>query len=235
MLPSGKNTSQVRDTPRRLTMTKYHISTATGRVNICRATVKDCPVSSADAHFSSKEAAYEGRERMLNQEHGVFKSSLNKRAAARLTPLQAAVGKALPDVDIATANKLLDLYKGARFENSFVTRAKRLLNPSAPQDAVAQAKDAYQKVQHLQQVSSYSPQTSWTYEPGEAPFKRVLDEEGNSRGSIELRDGDYILGARNSSNRRLVQFPKTAFESEHEAVEYFKDWSYGNSSVITSD
>lgn len=47
---------------------KFHINQETGRVNICRATVKDCPVGGESDHFATKEEAYAAREGRLNEE-----------------------------------------------------------------------------------------------------------------------------------------------------------------------
>lgn len=50
-------------------MTKYHINQETGRPNICRATVKDCPVGGE--HFNSKEEARAGFEAQQSGSFGV--------------------------------------------------------------------------------------------------------------------------------------------------------------------
>jgi hypothetical protein len=75
----------------------------------------------------------------------------------------------------------------------------------------------------------------WTYIPGEGRFKMLLDAEGRARGSVQLREGLFILGARNASSRRLISFGKSNFETEEEAVIYFNYWVNANLLVRTTD
>jgi hypothetical protein len=75
----------------------------------------------------------------------------------------------------------------------------------------------------------------WTYIPGEGQFKMLLDTDGRARGSVQLREGLFILGARNASNRRLISFGKSNFETEEEAVIYFNYWVNANLLVRTTD
>lgn len=51
---------------------KYHISKTTGRVNICRADVRACPIGGE--HFTTKEEAKKASEKALEVSYGSLKS-----------------------------------------------------------------------------------------------------------------------------------------------------------------
>ncbi|MEQ6896272.1 hypothetical protein [Microbacterium sp. KR10-403] len=75
---------------------------------------------------------------------------------------------------------------------------------------------------------------NWHREPGEAPLKKLRDSEGTIRGSVQLREGVYILGARVESTRRLILFEKSNFDTVEEAMSYFQAWSKENPTVVTT-
>jgi hypothetical protein len=85
------------------------------------------------------------------------------------------------------------------------------------------------------ETSQISIEARWTIIPGEGRFKMLLDSDGNSRGSVQLREGMFILGARDTNTRRLISFGKSNFETEEEAVTYFNEWVGANPLVPTAD
>ncbi len=75
----------------------------------------------------------------------------------------------------------------------------------------------------------------WEHVPGEGLFKLILDEHGTVRGSVQARDGDFILGSRNASNGRLIFFATNNFATEAEALGYFREWVQVNPHLATTD
>lgn len=74
----------------------------------------------------------------------------------------------------------------------------------------------------------------WTHIPGEGMFKPLLDANGNTRASLQFREGFYVLGARDASTRRLIFFDRSNFESEEQAVSYFNEWASAHGDVRTT-
>jgi len=207
-------------------MTKFHINSETGRVNICRATVQACPIGSAEEHYTSKEAAYAGREAKYSEEIGTF-STQSKKPSEAIAGLQRELTSIDPKVDAQTAGELVELYKKHRFERSFVTAASKLIS--------GDGNKLYEKVRRFQSVDSARAQDSWTVVRGEGAFKRIVDDEGNALGSIQNRDGFYILGARDTKTRRLVSFGSSnSFETTDDAVDSFKKWAHSNMGMNTT-
>lgn len=60
-------------------MTKYHISPATGRPNICRATIQ-CPIGDSTEHYNSKAEAQAGFEHKMTSE--TVPSAVSKKKPA---------------------------------------------------------------------------------------------------------------------------------------------------------
>lgn len=208
-------------------MTKFHINSETGRVNICRATVQACPIGSADDHYTSKEAAYEAREAKYSEEIGTFATQSKKQPSEAIASLQRELTSIDPKVDAQTARELVELYKKHRFESSFITAASKLVS--------GDGNKLYEKVQRFQSVDSARAQDSWNVVRGEGAFKRIVDDEGNSLGSIQNRDGFYILGARDTKTRRLVSFGSiNSFETTDDAVDSFKKWAHSNMGMNTT-
>jgi hypothetical protein len=84
-------------------MAKYHINPATGRANICKASVKPCPISGPAEHYTSKEAAQAAQEQKLTEDFGAVGAPASVKTAA---PLSAA-GKAN---ELIYEYSLLDTY-----------------------------------------------------------------------------------------------------------------------------
>lgn len=77
-------------------------------------------------------------------------------------------------------------------------------------------------------------QDEWTFIPGEGRFKYFIDGAGVSRGSLQLREGFYILGTRHADSRRLIFFDQSVFDSEEDAVAYFNEWVLANPNTTTT-
>lgn len=79
-------------------MTKYHINNETGRVNICRAQLDNCPLRNSDGeiveHFDNKNAAVAFNEQKLNKAHKPL-TSLSKPRKQRLKGITEAENQAL--------------------------------------------------------------------------------------------------------------------------------------------
>lgn len=59
--------------------TKYHVNMETGRVGVCRATKKGCPLGVDTPHFDTKEQAKEYIEKSEAEMHGTF-STISKKS-----------------------------------------------------------------------------------------------------------------------------------------------------------
>lgn len=59
----------------------------------------------------------------------------------------------------------------------------------------------------------------WTNVPGEGNIKQIRNPRGKETASIQLRDGFYLLGARDEAGQ-FVYFQQNSFSSEHEALKY---------------
>lgn len=217
-------------------MAKYHINPETGRVNICTATVQECRYGSADDHYTSKEAARKASEDKLTEDLGVFaqmpaKTTGHQDANDREPQLADVLKEIVPAITAAKTKKLTRLYSDHPFTIDFIERLDPILGDLTPRDAV----EVYEAVERFTLIDSYYPQRGWSVNSGEPMFKRILDNEGNSRGSIERRDGFYILGARDRKTEKLIHFEDNSFETANDAVEYFQKWSRVNHSAITGD
>lgn len=67
--------------------------------------------------------------------------------------------------------------------------------------------------------SALNVDTDWTVIPGEGRFKFITSDEGSEKASIQLRDGFYILGARDA-NGGFVHFQENSFISEDDALKH---------------
>lgn len=72
-------------------MSKYHISPTTGRPNICRASVRACPISSADGHYDSADEARAAYETSMEAQtfKSVSKGKESKTVDPRIAEIQA--------------------------------------------------------------------------------------------------------------------------------------------------
>lgn len=68
-------------------MNKYHISPTTGRPNICRATVRACPIGGQDEHYSSADEARNAYETKMSDQ--TFQSV--SKGSKKMKPLPQSV------------------------------------------------------------------------------------------------------------------------------------------------
>ena len=69
--------------------------------------------------------------------------------------------------------------------------------------------------------SNFVIDAQWENIPGEGRFKFIKSTTGKKTASIQIRDGFYMLGARDEAGG-FVHFEQNMFISEDEAVEYLK-------------
>lgn len=69
--------------------------------------------------------------------------------------------------------------------------------------------------------SSFEIDSEWTRIPGEGHFKFIKSTSGKETASIQIRDGFYMLGARDEAGG-FVYFQENSFISENEAIDYLK-------------
>lgn len=290
-------------------MVKYHINPETSRVNICRASVKDCPVSGSSDHYDSKEEAFAARENKLTEELGTF-TPLVRNAEATKPPRTPEMEKASnayyefylneirkdPESD---SKRIEDVAKLVGLEPDFL-KEEVVRQRAKDAELRAEAKKAYDA--KVEEVIAALPQTikkgsivavpyygtdvirmikvdslrrgvisgntvhdgdvyeeiymedvplstvlkssrnlplkadtNWSFIPGEGRFKMIRDENGATRGSIQSREGFYILGARDASSGRLISFAENQFAFEDEASAYLNEWAAKNPSVKLSN
>lgn len=69
--------------------------------------------------------------------------------------------------------------------------------------------------------SNFVIDAQWENIPGEGNFKFIKSTSGKETASIKIRDGFYMLGARDEAGG-FVHFQENMFISEDEAVDYLK-------------
>lgn len=311
-------------------MAKYHINPETGRVNICRAEKRDCPVSGPADHYETKEAAFKGREEKLTEELGTFSAVSKPKSGAPTEPepvytpemaraasvyyeygLNETWRKPEDDADFiervaAKTGLELDFMRGEvarlrardaedfkKFEDKYNARVEevaaatpetikrgsiiavrydrstvRLMKVASIRrgiisgptvedgeyyeplymedvDAERSVIRTTAKPEPVRSTATLKADEKWNRIPGEGMFKTIRDENGEARGSIQLREGFYILGARELKTHRrdereittgrLVRFENNQFENEEQAIAHLNEWMKKNPSVKLSD
>lgn len=289
-------------------MVKYHINPETSRVNICRASVKDCPVSGSSDHYDSKEEAFAARENKLTEELGTFTPLAKKTETPKpvITPEMEKASNAYyefylneirktPELDSKRITDVAnivgldpDFLKGevarhrerdaelraeakkaydAKVEEVIAAVPKTIKKgsivavPYYGTDVIRMIKvdiirrgkmagntvhdgEVYEEiymedvdVSTVLKTSRNAPlkaDTGWKFIPGEGRFKTIRDADGNARGSIQSREGFYILGARDEATGKLIHFEENQFAFEDEAAGYLNEWAAKNPSVKLS-
>lgn len=290
-------------------MVKYHINPETSRVNICRASVKDCPVSGSSDHYDSKEEAFAARENKLTEELGTFTPLAKKAEATKpaRTPEMEKASNAYYEFYLneirkdpeSDSKRIEDVAKLVGLEPDFLkeevarhrakdaelrAEAKKVYDAKVeeviaalPQtikkgsivavpyygtDVVRMIKvdslrrgvisgntvhdgDVYEEI-YMEDVPlstvlkssrklPLKADSNWSFIPGEGRFKMIRDENGATRGSIQSREGFYILGARDAASGRLISFQENQFAFEDEASAYLNEWAAKNPSVKLSN
>lgn len=82
--------------------------------------------------------------------------------------------------------------------------------------------------------SNFVIDAQWENIPGEGKYKYIRSSDDKVKASIQLREGFYILGARDMVAGRLVKFELNQFGSLEDASEHFRDWAKLNPGVETS-
>lgn len=295
-------------------MNKFHINPETGRVNICRATVKECPVSGQENHYETKAEAYAAREQSLTAELGTFAAPVKKEVEAP-KPQYSKEETAERDraINVIWENYLYEDKDDARLERiarrqaydaekteryvALLKDVKASIRAEMAKEK-AEAQEKYDalveetiantsedkprkgaiiairdgKDVRLMKVASarggkvygntvkdgelyeplymdgipeaniynkYTPrekgalrsEAAWKNIPGEGRFKSIRDKEGNELGSIQHREGVYILGAKDAATGKMIRFEENQFAFPEEATNYLDDWSKKNPNV----
>lgn len=106
-------------------MVKYHISKETGRPNICRAEIKDCPLKDDDGqpvpHYTTKEEARKGAEERLERSHGLFNETKKIVKAPRADKDNTSILRD-SSINITEKRKVLQEYLSDERNKAFVDK-----------------------------------------------------------------------------------------------------------------
>jgi hypothetical protein len=133
--------------------------------------------------------------------------------------------------DEEMAHHMLATYRKHRFQEAFIEKVQEDTNQGITQHA---AEAAYPQVQRMATVASVTAAAPWRRGPGEKPHKLLQTDEGVAVGTLQQREGFYILGARDAKTNKLISFPKNMFETEEEAAAAYRTWAYQHPRVATT-
>lgn len=169
---------------------KYHISPETGRPNICRATVKPCPLGGEGDHYPSKEEAREAYEKKkqaevvapLVRKKQVFEPSQQETLHRTWGPAWEAVEKAREELHLQEAEQ----HKHLRYSQGLVKAGEKLAE-ALREEEDSSRREAFMRLAAVLHAKAMNPPSASEYWPSQEEVKTVKDRLPNDLQAAQKR------------------------------------------------